>query len=298
MTLPSRARGRCGWSHVGGTAVPCPRPDRWSRVTAPGARCPGRWRAAPVPGLWPDLLPRGVPGLLQLLRPLPRQRRRVWCLPPRTAAQERVLPVVLVPGRYDRDAAASDARSAVVLAPWLARVRQHQLFFAGMERRRGRRGRPRGATARKAARSSQPRQRPAGHQAAARNWHCSCPAGTTARCDSTCAAAGRRATRSWPGRCTWPISPPRPAAGSRAPGARCSASWSACWPATATVRPSPPRRCTPSPPGTAWPATMPSRSWPQWGSSLMTGPTCPPAGWTPNSPAWPPGWPARHAAGH
>ena len=39
--------------------------------------------------------------------------------------------------RYDRDAAASDARSAVVLAPWLARVRQHQLFFAGMERRRG-----------------------------------------------------------------------------------------------------------------------------------------------------------------
>lgn len=38
--------------------------------------------------------------------------------------------------RHDRDAAATDARSAVVLAPWLARVRHHQLFFAGMERRR------------------------------------------------------------------------------------------------------------------------------------------------------------------
>jgi hypothetical protein len=46
--------------------------------------------------------------------------------------------------RYDRDAAATDARSAVVLAPWLARVRHHQLFFAGMERRRAtRRAAPR-----------------------------------------------------------------------------------------------------------------------------------------------------------
>ena len=55
--------------------------------------------------------------------------------------------------RYDRDATAADARSAVVLAPWLARVRHHQLFLAGLERRhaapralprrRGEKGRPR-----------------------------------------------------------------------------------------------------------------------------------------------------------
>ena len=54
--------------------------------------------------------------------------------------------------RYDRAGAAADARSAVVLAPWLARVRHHQLFFAGMDsrraaprpmpRRRGEKGRP------------------------------------------------------------------------------------------------------------------------------------------------------------
>jgi len=54
--------------------------------------------------------------------------------------------------RHDRAATAADARSAVVLAPWLARVRHHQLFFAGMDnrraapralaRRRGEKGRP------------------------------------------------------------------------------------------------------------------------------------------------------------
>jgi hypothetical protein len=38
--------------------------------------------------------------------------------------------------RCDRAGAAADARSAVVLAPWLARVRYHQLFFAGMDNRR------------------------------------------------------------------------------------------------------------------------------------------------------------------
>lgn len=55
--------------------------------------------------------------------------------------------------RADRDALAADARSAVVLAPWLPKVRDHQLFFAGMDqrrarprampRRRGAKGRPR-----------------------------------------------------------------------------------------------------------------------------------------------------------
>jgi hypothetical protein len=54
--------------------------------------------------------------------------------------------------RHDRAATATDARSAVVLAPWLARIRHHQLFFAGMDnrraapraltRRRGEKGRP------------------------------------------------------------------------------------------------------------------------------------------------------------
>jgi hypothetical protein len=38
--------------------------------------------------------------------------------------------------RYDRAAEATDARSAVVLAPWLELVRHHQLFFAGMDSRR------------------------------------------------------------------------------------------------------------------------------------------------------------------
>jgi hypothetical protein len=36
--------------------------------------------------------------------------------------------------RADRDALAADARSAVVLAPWLPRVRHHQLFFTGIDR--------------------------------------------------------------------------------------------------------------------------------------------------------------------
>jgi len=40
--------------------------------------------------------------------------------------------------RADRDALAADARSAVVLAPWLPQVRYHQLFFAGMDRRQAR----------------------------------------------------------------------------------------------------------------------------------------------------------------
>jgi len=38
----------------------------------------------------------------------------------------------------DRAALASDARSAVVIAPWLPGVRHHQLFFADMNRRRAR----------------------------------------------------------------------------------------------------------------------------------------------------------------
>ena len=55
--------------------------------------------------------------------------------------------------REDRAALASDARSAVVIAPYLPGVRHHQLFFAGMNqrharprsmpRRRGAKGRPR-----------------------------------------------------------------------------------------------------------------------------------------------------------
>lgn len=40
--------------------------------------------------------------------------------------------------RADRDALAADARSAVVLAAWLPQVRHHQLFLAGMDRRRTR----------------------------------------------------------------------------------------------------------------------------------------------------------------
>jgi integrase len=40
--------------------------------------------------------------------------------------------------RADRAAAATDARAAVVMAPWLPQVRHHQLFFAGMEQRRAR----------------------------------------------------------------------------------------------------------------------------------------------------------------
>ncbi|MGH3303149.1 MAG: hypothetical protein ACRDOK_16000, partial [Streptosporangiaceae bacterium] len=40
--------------------------------------------------------------------------------------------------RADRDALAADARSAVVLAPWLPQVRYHQLFFADMDRRQAR----------------------------------------------------------------------------------------------------------------------------------------------------------------
>ena len=39
--------------------------------------------------------------------------------------------------REDRAAIATDCRSAVVLAPYLAQVRHHQLFFADMTRRRG-----------------------------------------------------------------------------------------------------------------------------------------------------------------
>ena len=70
----------------------------------------------------------------------------------------------------------------------------------------------------------------------------------------------------WPGPCTWPTPPARPAAGSPCTRAACSASWSPCWPATATVRPSPRPPCTRSPAGTASAATLPSRSWPRWGS--------------------------------
>ena len=40
--------------------------------------------------------------------------------------------------RADRDTLAADARSAVVLASWLPQVRDHQLFFAGMDQRRAR----------------------------------------------------------------------------------------------------------------------------------------------------------------
>jgi hypothetical protein len=55
--------------------------------------------------------------------------------------------------RHDRAVTATDARLAVVLAPWLPQVRHHQLFFAGMDNRRaapralprryGEKGRPR-----------------------------------------------------------------------------------------------------------------------------------------------------------
>ena len=58
--------------------------------------------------------------------------------------------------RADRDALAADARSAVVLAPWLSRVRWHQLFFADMDRRQAR---PR-ATARRAGVKGRPRKPP------------------------------------------------------------------------------------------------------------------------------------------
>lgn len=54
--------------------------------------------------------------------------------------------------RDDRAATAADARSAVVLAPYLAQVHHHQLFFAGVDNRRaapralprhhGKKGRP------------------------------------------------------------------------------------------------------------------------------------------------------------
>jgi hypothetical protein len=140
---------------------------------------------------------------------------------------------------------------------------------------------------------------PAGRAAAARNRPCSAPCqpGTIAGCGSTCAAAQRPAIHGWPGPCTWPTAPPRPAAGSPSPGAPCSTSWSPCWPATATARPSARPPCTRSPAATAPAPTAPWRSWPRWGSSPTTVPACSAAGWTPSSTAWPRGWAAKRAAG-
>ena len=60
--------------------------------------------------------------------------------------------------RADRDALAADARSAVVLAPWLPQVSHHQLFFAGMDRRQAR---PRVTTRRLGARGRPPKPAPA-----------------------------------------------------------------------------------------------------------------------------------------
>jgi hypothetical protein len=110
--------------------------------------------------------------------------------------------------RCDRAAEATDARSAVVLAPWLERVRHHQLFFAGTDsrhaapralpRRHGAKGRPLKPPPARAARPGA-----AGTQLAL------FASGTTARCGSTCAVAKHRAIRGWPGPCTWPTPPAR-----------------------------------------------------------------------------------------
>ncbi len=59
--------------------------------------------------------------------------------------------------RADRDALAADARSAVVLAPWLPRVSHHQLFFAGMGRRQAR---PRAITRRPGVKGRPPKPAP------------------------------------------------------------------------------------------------------------------------------------------
>jgi hypothetical protein len=76
----------------------------------------------------------------------------VRSLPTPCAAEEGLLPAVLVPGPEDRAIAAQDPRSKVVLGPFVAAVRCHQLFFADMyhprarpravPRRRGAKGRP------------------------------------------------------------------------------------------------------------------------------------------------------------
>ena len=60
--------------------------------------------------------------------------------------------------REDRAATDNDARSAVLIAPHLPRVRHHQLFLAGMTQRTARPREPRAATARKVARPSRPQQ--------------------------------------------------------------------------------------------------------------------------------------------
>lgn len=98
------------------------------------------------------LLPGSVPGLLQLRCPLPRLRRGMRCRARRLPLRDGYCRLCWCQARHDRAGAAADARSAVVLAPWLARVRRHQLFFADMDsrraapgtmpRRRGEKGRP------------------------------------------------------------------------------------------------------------------------------------------------------------
>jgi hypothetical protein len=105
----------------------------------------------------------------------------------------------LCQARHDRAAAAADARSAVVLAPWLARVHHHQLFFAGMDNRRAA---PR-ALIRRRGEKRRPLKPPppvaARPAPAAPSWRCSMPRppGTTARSCSTCAATRHQPILAW-----------------------------------------------------------------------------------------------------
>jgi len=115
--------------------------------------------------------------------------------------------------RADRDALAADARSAVVLAAWLPQVRDHQLFFAGMDHRRAR------ARAMPPRRGMKGRPRKLPPPVAIRPW----PGGASSHClkpspaptlsgGSTCARDRHPPAHGWPGRCTWPTRWPRPAA--------------------------------------------------------------------------------------
>lgn len=119
----------------------------------------------------------------------------------------------------------------------LPQVRHHQLFFAGLDHRRatpraarrhGEKGRP--------LKPPPPAATRPGTGGAQLALFAAASARDYRRSDSTCAAAPPRPIRGWPGLCTWPTSPARPAAGSRLPGGACSGSWSRCWPATADGR--------------------------------------------------------------
>ena len=183
--------------------------------------------------------PGRLPGLLQLRRPLPRPRRRVRRLPAAscrsrrgTAACAGARPGTTAPRRP------ADARSAVVLAPWLPRVRHHQLFFAGMDQqaRRAEGAAPplrrEGPPAQAAATGGRParhRRHPAGAV------RCPRPPGTTARCGSTC-GRGTRAGQSVAGLglAPGPLAGRDPRLAARHPA------WHAAGPGHAAVRP--PRR--------------------------------------------------------